>query len=73
MTIPRHHLAKGRQKRRRSHLGLEPKFLVACSHCQRKIVPHRVCPFCGYYKGKEIIAVLARELTKKEKRQKQQK
>ena len=73
MAVPKFHLAKGRQKRRRSHLALRSKNLVSCSHCKRKIMPHVVCKFCGYYKGTEIVNVLAKELKKKEKKKKQAK
>ena len=31
-----------------------------------------VCKFCGFYKGREVVNVLARELKKKEKKSKQQ-
>jgi len=68
MAVPRHHMAKGKQLRRRSHLALKPKKLVKCSHCQREILPHIVCRYCGYYDGREIINVLAKGLKKKEKR-----
>ncbi len=63
-------MAKGKQKRRRSHLALKPKKLAKCSHCKREILPHIVCKHCGYYKGKEVVNVLAKELKKKEKKQK---
>ncbi|OGN27165.1 MAG: 50S ribosomal protein L32 [Candidatus Yanofskybacteria bacterium RIFCSPLOWO2_01_FULL_44_88] len=62
-------MAKGKQKRRRSHLALKPKKLSACPQCKRNILPHMMCKFCGYYKGREIVNVLAKELKKKEKRQ----
>ena len=69
MAVPRHHMAKGKQKRRRSHLALKPTILFQCSHCKKMIIPHVVCKFCGYYKGKEVVNVLAKELKKKEKQQ----
>lgn len=69
MAVPRHHMAKGKQKRRRSHLALKPLKFISCSHCKKPILPHVVCKFCGYYKEKEVINVLARELKKKEKKQ----
>lgn len=31
--------------------------LVVCKSCNKKIVPHRVCPYCGLYKGREIVDV----------------
>ena len=70
MAVPRHHMAKGKQKRRRSHLALKPKKLVKCSHCGREILSHAVCKHCGYYKGREVVNVLAKKLKKKEKKQK---
>ena len=67
MAVPRHHMAKGKQLRRRSHLALKAQTLVQCSHCKKNIKPHTVCVDCGYYKGREVVNVLAKELKKKEK------
>lgn len=67
MAVPRHHMAKGKQSRRRSHLALKSLSLTACTHCKKQIPAHIVCKFCGYYKGKEVINVLAKELKRKEK------
>ncbi len=30
-----------------------------CVNCSAPAVPHRVCPNCGQYKGRQIIAVKA--------------
>jgi len=72
MAVPRHHMAKGKQGRRRSHLALKPIKLTACPHCKKAILPHRVCRFCGYYKGREVINIIAQELKKQNKRRTQQ-
>lgn len=61
-------MAKGKQGRRRSHLALKPKKLTTCSHCKKAIPSHMVCKFCGYYKGREVVKVLARSLKKQEKK-----
>lgn len=66
-------MAKGKQLRRRSHLALKKRKLVACSHCKKMIRPHQVCPSCGYYKGREVINVLAKQMKKAEKKKHQQK
>lgn len=31
--------------------------MVECAHCHALILPHRVCPACGYYGGKEVLKV----------------
>lgn len=28
-----------------------------CSNCGAKKLSHRVCPVCGYYKGKQVITI----------------
>ncbi len=61
-------MAKGKQLRRRSHLALKGKSLVKCSHCAKMIMPHQVCKFCGFYKGREVVNVLGKELKKQEKK-----
>jgi large subunit ribosomal protein L32 len=66
-------MAKGRQLRRRSHLALKKRSLIACSHCTKMIAPHTVCKYCGYYQGREVVNVLAKKLAKQEKRKQQQK
>jgi large subunit ribosomal protein L32 len=60
-------MAKGKQLRRRSHLALKKQVLTACSHCKKMIKPHTVCKHCGYYKGREVVNVLAKTLKKQEK------
>ena len=28
----------------------------ACPHCGEPKMPHRVCPACGYYKERQVVA-----------------
>lgn len=70
MGVPRAHSTRGQKGRRRSHLALKPEVFAVCSHCQKPSRPHTVCVYCGFYEGKEVVNVLARELKKKEKRMK---
>ncbi|HOK78627.1 MAG TPA: 50S ribosomal protein L32, partial [Verrucomicrobiota bacterium] len=28
-----------------------------CPQCAEPYIPHRVCPACGYYKGRQVITV----------------
>jgi large subunit ribosomal protein L32 len=29
--------------------------LVECPQCHEMKMPHRICPACGYYDGKEVV------------------
>lgn len=33
--------------------------LIACSQCSAPSLPHRVCPSCGYYGGKQVVNIEA--------------
>jgi large subunit ribosomal protein L32 len=37
---------------------LSNKYSVAkCQNCGKAKLSHRVCPHCGYYKGKQVITI----------------
>ncbi|MCB0070809.1 MAG: 50S ribosomal protein L32 [Caldilineaceae bacterium] len=55
--LPKRKVSKGRRNRRRAHDAIGAPKLVACSNCRAPMMPHRVCPTCGYYKGRQIIDV----------------
>lgn len=62
--LPKRKLSKGRRDRRRSQDALESLNLTQCSNCGEMRLPHTVCPKCGYYKGREVIAVSKEEKSK---------
>lgn len=66
-------MAKGKQLRRRSHLALQVKMLVACPQCGKAVRTHQACRACGYYKGREVVNVLAKQMKKAEKKKHQAK
>lgn len=39
--------------------------LSICAQCKKPKLPHRVCPFCGYYNGKPVIVIKVKEKKKK--------
>lgn len=61
---PKRKLSKGRRDRRRAHDALQAINLIQCSNCGEMRLHHTVCPKCGHYQGREVIAV---EKDKKEK------
>lgn len=69
MVIRMRH-TKGKRNRVRSHHALKLRALGKCSHCGSVTYPHTVCSNCGYYKGKQVVDVLAK-LDKKERKKKE--
>jgi large subunit ribosomal protein L32 len=60
-------------KKRKSHSASRLKHaktqhvlpqLVSCSHCKAKIKAGRICPICGYYKGKKVLKMESAVKTK---------
>lgn len=56
MAVPKSKISKSAKKMRRSHHRLSPKSVSECSNCSNPKLPHRICPHCGFYGGKEIVA-----------------
>jgi len=54
--LPKQRVSSARRDRRRAHDALKPKNLIQCSNCGEKRLPHRVCPHCGFYRGRQVVA-----------------
>ena len=52
MPNPKHRHSKQRRNKRRTHYKASAPALSTCSNCGAAKTPHRVCPECGYYRGK---------------------
>ena len=57
MGVPKRKVSKARYRTRRSANRYHAAELNVCSHCGAAVISHRVCPSCGYYKGRQIISV----------------
>jgi large subunit ribosomal protein L32 len=56
MAVPRAKTSKARTRRRQSiNMKLSAPNLIECSICGNRVLLHRVCPKCGFYRGKQII------------------
>jgi len=64
--LPKRKTASARQGERRQHLKLSAQALMACPQCQHPKEPHKVCPTCGYYNGREVIVIETKEKKKKQ-------
>ena len=57
MAVPKKKVSKARRDKRRANWKLEVPGMAECPQCHELKLPHRVCPSCGQYKGKEVIKV----------------
>ena len=57
MAVPKRRTSHARQGKRRSHLHVKPTQIQYCPQCNEPVLPHRVCPNCGHYQGREVVAL----------------
>ncbi len=70
MAVPRHKHTRAKVGKTRMHKHINYLRLNVCPKCKKPVLSHTACLNCGFYKGKEVINVLA-SLTKKEQKAKQ--
>jgi len=57
MANPKRRISRTRRDKRRAHHALKPAGWSLCTECFEPKPPHRVCPHCGHYKGREVVEV----------------
>jgi large subunit ribosomal protein L32 len=57
MPNPKRRHSKSRRNKRRAHDFLTPRSTSECPNCHEAKMPHRACPHCGYYAGREVMEV----------------
>ena len=58
MAVPKRKISKARRdKRRNSHWKLDLPGMSKCPKCGEMKLAHRMCKACGYYNGREVVAV----------------
>jgi len=55
MAVPKRKTSRSRRDMRRAHDALRPPARSICPRCREPKLPHRVCPNCGTYRGREVI------------------
>jgi large subunit ribosomal protein L32 len=55
MANPKRRISRARRDKRRAHDALRDVGLSVCPNCHEKKLPHRACPYCGQYKGREVV------------------
>ncbi len=56
MAVPKNKTSKARKRGRKAiNMRLNAPGLVECGNCGNRVLLHRVCPKCGFYRGKPVI------------------
>ncbi|MCB1173551.1 MAG: 50S ribosomal protein L32 [Leptospiraceae bacterium] len=56
MAVPKRKTSLQRKRQRRSHHAIGRPNLIPCKHCGNFRMSHRVCPHCGWYKDRIVLA-----------------
>jgi len=62
-ATPKQRISRKRRGDRRSQQHLKPFQLVECPQCHNPRQPHHVCPICGTYRGRQVVAAKAVDTT----------
>jgi len=57
MALPKRQHSKQRGRKRRTHYKITMASMGKCPQCKKPVLSHRVCPSCGYYKGKPVVEI----------------
>ena len=62
MAVPKRKVSKARRNKRNSaNFKAGVATLVECPECHAQKQPHKVCPKCGYYNGKQVVETETKE------------
>ena len=56
MAVPKKRTSSARRDKRRATHKAGKARLNSCPRCHSPRLPHRVCPTCGTYAGREVIS-----------------
>ncbi len=56
MAVPKRRTSKAKKSgRKAANMKMRAPSLSVCPQCHEPKLPHRVCPNCNYYDGKEVV------------------
>ncbi len=59
MALQKRRSSKTRTKKRKTHYKAVAPNVIECPQCKSPMLPHHACKECGYYNGREAVAVEA--------------
>lgn len=57
MAVPKSKVSKARRNSRKANWKISTPSITECPHCHEPKLPHVACKKCGYYDGKQVLAV----------------
>ena len=57
MALPKRKHSKARRDKSRTHWKLKMPQTTKCPQCAQPALQHRVCPRCGYYRGRQVLVI----------------
>ncbi|MBI3986374.1 MAG: 50S ribosomal protein L32 [Lentisphaerae bacterium] len=60
MAVPKRKTSKHKKRLRRGAHKIHLAAAKACPNCGAPQLPHRICPSCGYYRGKQVLTIRAK-------------
>jgi large subunit ribosomal protein L32 len=57
MAVPKKKTSQARRDKRRATHKLSGPVVGECPQCHSPRLPHRVCPTCGMYRGRQIVTI----------------
>lgn len=55
MAVPKRRKSHSRSRMAKAHKSMTRPTVVFCPNCGGATLPHRVCPTCGQYQGREVV------------------
>lgn len=55
MPVPKRKTSQSKRDKRRAQQKLNVETASICPQCKSPKLPHRACPTCGTYKGREVV------------------
>jgi large subunit ribosomal protein L32 len=63
MAVPKKRQSSARRDKRRATHAVSAPRLNECPQCHSARLPHRVCPTCGTYAGRQVVEIDVSEAT----------
>ncbi len=73
MPKVKHRHSRERGRKRRTHYKATVSKSTKCQQCGKPVLPHKICPYCGYYGKKQFKKIETIEERKAKQQKKQQK